>query len=473
MTPRVRVLVVDDSEICRASLRHALESDPSISVVAEAGDGVEALEKVRALGPDLVTMDLQMPRLGGLETIERIMRLKPTPILVITERPRVEGVDMTFASLARGAVDLLSKSRSWQPGSRETEALLERIKHIARHGTPQATPPLSRSARLRRGRPVSVIGIGASTGGPAALAAIVSRLPKGFPVPVLVVQHMDEQFHDGFVEWLSRQAVVPVASARDGEPVARPGVWVAPQGVDLVVDRLRTVRLVPEPGARRHLPAVDSLFSALAQSHGAQAAGVLLTGMGQDGAVGLKAMRERGALTIAQDQATSIIHGMPGAAIALGAAQQILPLGDIASILVDCAKGSTMTDTRTAKKTVLVLDDSPVVLDTVRATLSEVGYEVIAIDNPLVMPSIMRRQRVDLALIDVQMPTVSGDVVVKILSQAGVPGSRVVLLSDLGEQELEARAEACGALGYIKKKSQEHLVSEVARFLELAAPATG
>jgi two-component system chemotaxis response regulator CheB len=461
----LRVLIVDDSDICRSALKSALESEPGIVVVGEARDGLEAIAQVKALSPQLITMDLQMPRLGGLQTIERIMREQPTPILVLTDRPRHEGVDMTFASLSRGAVELLPKASTWAPGSRETLTLIERVKKVARDGVPRVGP--ARSTGAGRARPVSVVALGASTGGPAALAEIFAALPTDFPLPVLVVQHMDVEFHEGFVQWLSRQSAVKVAMASAGEALCPGQIRVAPQGRHLTVDRHGRLQLVePRPGDR-HVPSVDALFSSLAESHGSSAAAVLLTGMGSDGAKGLKLLRDRGALTVAQDRSSSVIYGMPAAAAELGAAEQVLALGDIAPLLAECGRILAVpTATKAAKKTILVVDDSPVVLEAVRNTLTDAGHEVLTADNPLIVPAMVRRQRIDLALIDVNMPAVAGDVVTKILAQAGLPGSKIVLYSDISERELEARAQSCGALGYIKKKADQHLVAEVARFLK-------
>ncbi len=470
----LKVLVVDDSEICRAALRAALESDPTIRVIGEARDGLEAVEKVVSLAPDLLTMDLAMPRLGGLEAIEKIMERRPTPILVVTERPRIDGVDATFASLARGAVDLVPKSLTWREGASETTALLERVKTIARSALPQRPPKVAGAPVPRSwARPVDLVALGASVGGPAALATILGSLPRGFQVPIVIVQHMDPQFHDGLVEWLGRHSVIPVRNAVDGARVV-PGVaLIGPPGLDFTVDRYGIARRIARSGGSAHQPSVDALFFSLARSMGPSAAGVLLTGMGADGADGLKAMRDAGALTVAQDRQSSVVYGMPGVAAERGAAEQILSLQAISGFLAECgAMHGTPPPNRSSlapvRKTIVVLDDSAVVLEACKGALTEAGYQVVCVDNPLILPSVLRKTTADLVLIDVRMPAVTGDVVTKILAGARLPTSRVVLYSDVDPAELEELAIACGALGYICKGTEEHLISEVQRFLALA-----
>jgi chemotaxis response regulator CheB len=370
------------------------------------------------------------------------------------------------------------KSMTWRDGAPETVALLERVKEIARSVVPLKKPMvLAPSAQPSwRARAVEVIGLGASTGGPAALATILSALPRSFRLPILIVQHMDEQFHEGLMHWLSRQAAVKVRIATDGERIHGGTALIGPPGVDLTVDRYGTVRLITRVGGSSHLPSVDGLFFSLARAYPSAAAGVLLTGMGADGADGLKAMRQAGALTVAQDRATSVVYGMPQVALAKGAAEQVLPLHEIAGLLAECASMPSTPSTpqahvsaTAAKKTIVVLDDSAVVLESCKGALTEEGYTVVCVDNPLILPSVLRKANADLALIDVKMPAVAGDVVTKILAQSGLPSSRVVLYSDLPVNELEVLAQACGALGFIKKGSEEHLVAEVARFLKLAS----
>ncbi len=455
MPTPVRVLVVDDSAVCRAAIRGILETDPLIHVVGEAADGLEATQMIEALRPDLVTLDLAMPRMGGLDTIEWVMRHCPTRILVITERPEVDGVDMAFASLSRGALELLPKLTWYEPDSPESKLLLDRVKALARK-EPGRASPVKRTAQPRRSRRsgIAAIGIGASTGGPTALAELLKALPSDLPVPVLVVQHMHPLFEESFVLWLKSRSKLPVKLAQDGEELPKGQVRVAPQGMDLIARGSRIELVPPVPGVL-HVPSVDRLFDSLAATFADRAAGVLLSGMGVDGASGMRALYEKGGLTLAQDRDSAVIYGMPGAALEAGAVEHVLPLEGIASMLADAAKGSAQSSSEVRGK-VLLVDDSPLVLESVRHTLESAGYQVVALQNPLQVPSAVRRERPDLVLIDVNMPAVQGDIVAKIVRDHGLAKSiQVLLFSDQPSSELALKAERCGADGFIEKRAGE------------------
>lgn len=455
---KLRVLVVDDSAICRIALRAALESDPEIEVVGEAEDGEQALEAVARLQPSLITLDLIMPRLSGIETIERVMRERPTPILVVTDQPTIDGEDMAFAALSRGALDLLPKATAWRVGSPEARALVERVKAVARSALSkrEPTPQRPHPVTARSHPELRAVAIGASTGGPTALATVLKGLPRTFGPPVAVVQHMDASFHDGFVQWLKRQSSLPVRLAEDRGTFEGGTVWVAPAGVDLVVRSGRFMLLSP-PKRATYVPNVDRLFFSVAEEYGATGCGVLLTGMGDDGARGLKAIYDQGGLTLAQDEKTSVIYGMPRAAVVLNAVERVLPQHEIASALALAGAGTRVAaDVNNTK--IVIVDDSPVVLEATAAALEEAGYTVIQVLNPLTLPAVMRRERPDLVLLDVKMPAVSGDVAIKILGAAGE--GKVVLYSDLPEAELKVRAKACGAL-WLKKSDAASLRTAV------------
>jgi two-component system chemotaxis response regulator CheB len=475
----IQILIADDSALCRTTLRHALESDPALSVVGEAADGVEAVEQVVALSPSLVTMDLRMPRQGGLDAIEQIMRRRPTPILVVTDQPRAEGVDLTFAALSRGALDLLPKSASWIPGSPSAQVLIARVKQLSR-AFEQAEPPPARSAARPQPRSISLVGLGASTGGPNALAAILRTLPKGFSTPIVVVQHMDPLFHSAFVEWLGRQSPRPVREAIAGARPAPGEVWVGPAGVDLRIDRDGRVRLDPPHPNASFVPSIDPLFASMAEHLGRTGLGVVLTGMGRDGARGLLALRQKGGLTVAQDQESSMIYGMPRACAETGAAEVILPLGEISGFLdYTCLKyqgalaaqnfpGSTAQNGAVpmARGKILLVDDSPVMLEAGRISLEDAGFEVVTLDNPLTLAAVLRKERPDLVLCDVNMPAINGDLVAQIVNRCGFAQSPIVLYSDISAQELEAKAKQCGARGFIQKTGDdEALVRAIQGFL--------
>ncbi|MBI3185380.1 MAG: chemotaxis-specific protein-glutamate methyltransferase CheB [Myxococcales bacterium] len=459
MPPKViRILVVDDSDICRDAIRAALEAEGDIEVVGEASDGVEATRLVASLQPNLVTLDLQMPRMGGLETIEWIMRHHPTRILVVTDRPQLDGVDMTFASLSRGALELLPKAAWSDPRGPEARALVARVRSLSTvplQAAPESVAPSRARPALRlRARP-ELVGVGASTGGPTALSDMLGALPKDFPLSVLVVQHMHPYFHESFAVWLAKRSRLPLRIATDGELLSPGEVRVAPQGKDLVVTRGGRLKLLPPPPDALHSPSADRLFHSMAKALGASSVGVLLSGMGADGAEGLMALHQAGALTAAQDKQTSAVYGMPRAAIELGAADFILPAAEIGRLLAECSSAATSSAPPRVGGSfakVLVVDDSPVVLEAARGVLEEAGFQVTTLENPLEVARAVRRERPDLVLIDLCMPALGGDRVASIIRQHGLSGETLLLLySDRPSEELEAKARECGADGFIEK----------------------
>lgn len=337
---RIRVLVVDDSLVAREMLKHVLGSDPSIEVVGTATDGVEAVELTATLRPDLVTMDIHMPRMGGIEATERIMAYTPTPVLVVSSSVYGEGVGRAFDALACGALDVVLKPapRDWADLDRIARDLVRRVQVLSRvrvitHVRGRRAGRHAAAAHVER-RSGFLVAIGASTGGPSALREVLGGLPADTPAPVLVTQHIADGFIPGLVEWLNAACALSVRVAEDGRAL-EPGVaYFAPTGRDLLTDG-GAVRLAdPSPG-QIHAPSADVLFESVARSCGHDAVGVLLTGMGSDGARGLGALRAAGAATIAQDEATSVVFGMPRSAIEIGAAERVLPLGDIADAVTE------------------------------------------------------------------------------------------------------------------------------------------
>jgi two-component system chemotaxis response regulator CheB len=322
----VRVVVVEDSTVQRAHLVEVLEAERDIAVVGEAGDAVAAVELVRRLRPEVVTMDLGLPGEGGLAAIERIMADLPTPILVLSVRVTGAGSAAAVESLLAGAVEALPKPERWDA---EAERQLRCKVRLLSGVTVVAHPRGRRRPWAPDPDRAPLVAIAASTGGPAALAEILPGL-AGLAAPVLVVQHLHPQLVDGFVGWMQRVASLPVVMAAAGDRPQPGVVYIAPTSAHLKLGGTAGRRLVldPEP-AGLHRPSADELFSSVAASAGRASVGVLLTGMGDDGAAGLLAMRRRGAATIAQDGRSSVVDGMPGAARRLGAAGEVLDLGRI------------------------------------------------------------------------------------------------------------------------------------------------
>ncbi|MCA1822733.1 MAG: chemotaxis-specific protein-glutamate methyltransferase CheB [Frankia sp.] len=367
---RVGILIAEGSVVQRRFLRKALETHADFEVIGEARNGREAVSMVERLKPAAVLMDLELPVMSSIEAIERIMASRPTPIVVYSASGDPENSAHAMEALAAGAVDVVAKP-AWGEGGaldgyanelRRRLRVASRIRVIthprgrlsrgsatAQDVAPAAAAPAARvpavttngAATLTaasielapRSIPVQLVAIGASTGGPQALAQVLGRLPRGFAPAVLVVQHMAEGFIPGLVQWLGSQSALKVVQGQSGRRLMPGEVTVAPSGLNLLVrDRLRVV-CEPAPERQFHVPGIDASFTSIAESVGAEAVGVLLTGMGRDGAAGLKDMRDRGAVTIGQDELTSAVYGMPAAAQEIGAVEYQLPLGEIAPLL--------------------------------------------------------------------------------------------------------------------------------------------
>jgi two-component system chemotaxis response regulator CheB len=331
-----------------------LGADPDIEVVGEADDGKAGIELCQQLRPNVVTLDMMLPVMSGLAATEFIMAYCPTPILILSASINRGELFRTYEALAAGALDVLDKPLGdeidgvWERKLVSTVKLVSRLKVIthlrARLGPrvqPPADPLVPVQASQRAGR-VRAIAIGVSTGGPAALIEILRGLPPGFSLPILLVIHIGMPFASAFAEWLGSQSPIRVAYAHDGEPLPAPGVGVvlvAPPDRHLVL-RQGKLWLTQDPERHSCRPSVDVLFFSLAQELAANCAACLLTGMGKDGAEGLLAVRRAGGRTIAQDEATSVVFGMPREAIQLGAAEQILPLEKIAAALAALARSA-------------------------------------------------------------------------------------------------------------------------------------
>jgi len=343
---RKRVLLVEDSATVRGRLREVLESDPELDLVAEAADGKHAIELCQELRPDVVTMDMMLPVMSGLAATEHIMAHCPTPILIVSASVNRGELFKTYEALAAGAVDVLEKPRgdepegSWERQYLQTLKLVSRIRVIthprARLRPADVASPDPRAGRISAapGQACALVAIGASTGGPGAIVDILRALPASFQLPLLLVLHISEPFGVALADWLDTQANRRVAYPREGELLSSAvgRVVMAPPGRHMLLEGGR-FRLSNAPERHSCRPSVDVLFESIARDQGAAAAACLLTGMGRDGAAGLLALRRAGALTIAQDEASCVVYGMPREAVLLNAARHILPLAEIAPTL--------------------------------------------------------------------------------------------------------------------------------------------
>ena len=344
---KIRVLVAEHSVATRELLVNLLESDPRISVVRAVGDGEAALESVGKLKPDVVLMDLQMHPLDGFEATRRIMETHPVPIVICSANSSIDDAAIAFRAMEAGAIACVKKpaSREHPDFERasahllETVRLMSEVKVVRRtgRGSAGAAQALPSGEAANAGRAVprtKVVGIGASTGGPPVLQAILGELPKDYPAPILIVQHIADGFLTGMVDWLNQTTALQVHIASYGTRPLPGHVYLAPDDFHMRVGPAGGIVLTREAPLNHLRPAVSVLFRSLAEAHGPDAMGVLLTGMGRDGAAELKLMRDRGAITIAQDRDSSVVHGMPGAAIALGGATHILAADAIGAALM-------------------------------------------------------------------------------------------------------------------------------------------
>jgi two-component system chemotaxis response regulator CheB len=347
--PKIRVLVVEDSLTVREHLLEVLRSDPNLEVVGQASNGQLGIELCRELRPDVITLDMHLPVMDGVTATEHIMAHFPTPILIVSASTNRGDLFKTYDALAAGAVDVLEKNTGREPDGVWEARFLAAVKLVSRIRV--ITHPRARLGLLKRSDPPNpslpprsfaaagdgkyrVIALGASTGGPGALVKVISGIPRHLPLSILVVLHIDDPFATAFAEWLSKQTHHPVRYARGGEPLFVDGsrVLMAPPGKHLIASK-RQLMLTSGPERHSCRPSVDELFESLALESGPQTIASLLTGMGRDGAAGLLALRKAGAHTIAQDEASSVVWGMPREAVLIGAADRVLPLSEIAGAI--------------------------------------------------------------------------------------------------------------------------------------------
>jgi two-component system, chemotaxis family, protein-glutamate methylesterase/glutaminase len=455
------ILVVDDSALTRETLRRTLELDPRLRVVGEAKTGEESIELVRALAPDLVTMDLQMPGMGGLKAIEVIMRERPTPIVVISERSSAGVVDSNYEAISRGALELVPKSSVFGQGSDDVRRFAERIRRMAEEGLgdegptrTSAPPPIPLTTE-----PPLLLGVGASTGGPKALSKFLTELPVDYPLPIVVVQHMAEDFFESFVRYLGDSTRRRVVMGTADMPLVAGTVCVAPPRQELFVRENLTVKLLNPPPGQLISPSVDSLFFSMATALKGRGIGVLLTGMGDDGAQGLLRMRRMGARTAVQDRVSCAVFGMPRAALEVGATDLSMPLEQLAawaqSQTVGVTASTAPAPTVAKRRRILVVDDDHGALEETRRALEAAGYDAHVQDNPMMVAVTLRRTPADLVLLESELVTVSGKVVTDAMRKNGLGHVPVVLHSKLTGDALRARATECGVLGFVNKADPE------------------
>ncbi|MER2267636.1 chemotaxis-specific protein-glutamate methyltransferase CheB [Methylobacterium oxalidis] len=346
MSGPIRVMLVEDSLVVRQLLAHIVGRDPRLTLVAAVASAEEALEQIAAVRPDVISMDIRLPGIDGLEATRRIMAEHPTPIVVVADAVEDSSLRISMNALRAGALSVVEKPVATTHSGYDAVAgeictqlrIMAQVPVIRRRpigsewagrraaarSTSEAAPEIGPSDRP------TVIAIAASTGGPPALARVIGALPEGFPLPVLVVQHMGAAFMEGFAAWLNGVVPLPVALAVDGERAEGGRVYVAPGDRHLEIGAGGILRILDSAPVGGQRPAATVLFRSVARQAGRAGIGVLLTGMGEDGALGLLDMQRSGAQTIAEHESTAVVYGMPAAAVRLSAARSVLPLDRVA-----------------------------------------------------------------------------------------------------------------------------------------------
>ena len=408
----IRCMVVDDSATFREVLKSILSKDSEIQVVGEAADGEEAVRQAVKLRPDVITLDVHMPRQNGLDAMREIMEVCPSPIVVISAARADEAERITFQALALGAVDVVGKPRA-EDGARFAQQADEIRRTVRIAARSHAVPRRSVEPSRPMGAPIVpavapvCIGMVASTGGPQALQRLISALPASFPIPILVVQHISEGFTEPMVGWLAGQSALEVKVATEGEAL-RPGmVRFSPGGRHLVVSGGR-IRLDPGPAVRGFRPSGSVLLASLARDYGAAACGLILTGMGEDGVSGLRMIRDRGGLALAQGKESCSVYGMPKAALEANAAERALELDQLAQVLVQL--GGVEASAR--RKRLLLVDDSETILSLERHLLGR-DYELYVARDGKEAVELAGRHLPDGILMDFHMPVMNGVEAVK------------------------------------------------------------
>lgn len=346
---KIRVLIVDDSAVVRELLTHILNADPELQVIATASNGQEALHVVEHNPPDVITMDYQMPKMNGLETTRMIMKTHPIPIIIVSGTAVHDEAAKLFSLIDSGAIAIVAKPISIEHADFDATAkelvqtvkLMSEVKVIKRwfREKKNAQPEVSLQGKLNViTKDIKVVAIGASIGGPIVLKTILSGIPKNFSIPILIVQHIAQGFTQGFVEWLRQSTGFSVQIAIAGTFPEPQHAYVAPYGLHMQLANNGSFILSDDAPMNGHRPSVARLFLSVATVFGHGAVGILLTGMGKDGAAELKLLKNKGALTIVQDKETSIVYGMPGEAIQLNAENMVLTPEAIASVLSNLVK---------------------------------------------------------------------------------------------------------------------------------------
>jgi two-component system chemotaxis response regulator CheB len=486
----LRVALADDSSFLRQAIARILSTAPGFALTGSAASGEELLANLDAWDPEAIILDLAMPGMGGLATLDAIRAIRArrsTPVLILSTHSR-QGAPQTIEALHRGATDFLDKQRySLIDFQALREALVAKLREITSRPAPGETPrgfetaaaATAPAAAALPPRPLELLVIGASTGGPPAIERVLRGLGAQGEFPVVVVQHMPAGFTRAFADRLRQVLGLDVSEAADGETLCAGQVVIAPGGRHLRLERapagLRTVLSESLPGDRRdsqYLPSVDFLFASAAAVVGDRAAGVLLTGMGHDGAAGLAALAGAGALTLAQDEATSVVYGMPRAALAAGGVREVLPLDAIGPRLRRLLLGRSDLPSELPvrepsgripmqPKKALVIDDSSLIHKMFKLMLPRT--ELITAFNGLeALQRLGENADVELIFLDINMPAMNGlEFLAKVKADAALASIPVIIISTEGKEQDTVRGLKGGAAAYIRKPFRNETVMDL------------
>lgn len=343
----VKVLIVDDSAFMRNTISSMIATDPEIEVIGMAKDGLEAIDKVASLKPDIITLDIEMPRMDGLEALKHIMSKTPVPVLMVSSLT-TEGAEVTLDALDMGAVDFIPKNLSDLSINivKIKDILLEKIKSIGRKGLvrhkirkPFKPLKMPSPTQYTSHRKTGIVAVGSSTGGPKALQIIISNIPKDFPVPILIAQHMPSAFTGPFAERLNQISALEVKEAENGEPIKKGVVFIAPGGKHMGVKRKKiteaSIDISTDHGEYIYKPSADHLMLSITETFSGQVLGIILTGLGNDGTQGMKEIKNRGGRTIVESEESCVVYGMPKSVVEAGVADKIVNLDEIAGEIIN------------------------------------------------------------------------------------------------------------------------------------------
>lgn len=339
----IRALVVDDSAVARQSIKTILESDSDLKVVGFAVNGQDAVEQAMKLKPNIITMDIHMPKWDGFEATQEIMRQSPTPIVVVSASVDNTEMKTSFMAIQAGALAVVEKPKSVNHPEYQainnslitTVKIMSEVKVIRRWQSGNKIEKLKLPKESSNEQKAKIIAIGSSTGGPAALSVLLKQLPNDFQIPIVIVQHITAGFGQAFADWLGSECHQNVRPAVHGEPIKPGEILIAPDNTHLGVGKDGKVYLSNDVSFNHHRPSVNFLFDTVAKVFGARSIGVVLTGMGEDGVIGIKSIKMAGGRTVAQDEASSVVFGMPKAAIDAGAIDQVAPINKIMKTILD------------------------------------------------------------------------------------------------------------------------------------------